>query len=1147
MKSFVGAIPLLGIPMLLLVLSMQSFGQAVYGSIFGTVTDSSGAVVQNAKVTVTDESKGTSATYVTNLSGNFSVINLLPDTYDVKVEAPGFGPAESQHVQVAADTGVRIDLTIKPGSQTQTVQVTTEAPQLTTDRSDVAVVFNQEAVEDLPIFNRNFTQFELLSPGTVLQTDYFTSTTENPQGSQQIFVNGQTFGGTSWQLDGTDNRDPVLGDIIINPNLDAVAEMKITNQNFDAEFGNAISGVITAQTKSGNNAFHGSAFEFRRSGDQLARNPFTQFAPDPATGRYIPPTLWNQFGGSLGGPILKNKLFFFGDDQSTRQKAGTTVQAAVPTELARTTCLAATGFCNLSEYLGGGQNQIYDPASGGPNGVGRTPFADNMIPANRLSVQAVTLLGLLPAPTGPGITNNYIAAGTGGYNVDQFDLRLDGQISERLHSFARYTFFNSHLDGTPAFGVLGGPGFGYGDYSGHDFSRDHSVAAGLDYALNSSLLTDFRVGWFQYYVHNLKYDEGIDEATQLGLPGLNTTAYEDTTGMPTINVAGLQSFGDNVANCNCPLTEMEHQFQLVDNWTKTLGNHSIRFGGDIRLAQNLRSASDENRAGVLNFTQLGTALGTGGGGLGLGTFLLGDVTTFNRYVVTNSHAGEHQKRIFFFAQDTWRVTSKLTLNYGLRWEDIFPETVTVSGDGGLVNLADGFLHVAGIGGVPTNGGQQNNLKNFAPRLGLAYSPNQRMVFRLGYGRSFDEGVYGSIFGTALTHNIPVIADQTLQGASSYDAAFSLGVGPIPYVQPVIPADGLIPLQNNVSYPSARPSQMELPTVDMYNLSFQQQVTPSTSFQIAYVGNRGAHVSPGDSAGYNANEPEIGPGPQPERRPLFNRYVNGTSVCCNTDLTSEALVATNTYNSLQARLDKRFSRGLQLGVYYTWERAMGYLDDYFDIDPRTNYGVNDFNRDNDFTSNALYELPVGKGKEFGGNSSTWLNEIIGDWQVNNVTTWAGGVPFTPGYQECTADEDVDALGGALCRPNLIGSSFPYNKGSFNPAGESVQYFVPVAPMPLNGSTSGPFQRPQQYTVGNIGRNSAIGPRLFTSDMSAFKTFKIRERVNAQFRFEAFNVFNHPALGQPNTCVDCTTGTPGQITGLILGSQMRQLQFGAHITF
>jgi len=316
---------------------------------------------------------------------------------------------------VNADTGTDVNAQFQVGSASEQVEVTAEAPQLKTDRSDVAIEFNEKYVDDLPILNRNFTSFELLSPGTQ-KLGWGHAATENPQGSQQIFVQGQHFSGTAYELDGTDNQDHILGIIVVNPNLDAVTETKVALQNYDAEFGKAVAGVVTAQTKSGSNDIHGSGFWFRRTDALQARDPFTQFAPDPVTHRFLPSSRWQQFGGSVGGPIIKNKLFFFGDYQATRQSSGITNQLTVPTALVQKTCnptTNTTGYCDLSEYLSAaagsqGGGQVYDPSSQPftGNGGNRTAFgpqpaagcSGNCIPIGRISPQAAAILALFPAP-----------------------------------------------------------------------------------------------------------------------------------------------------------------------------------------------------------------------------------------------------------------------------------------------------------------------------------------------------------------------------------------------------------------------------------------------------------------------------------------------------------------------------------------------------------------------------------------------------------------------------------------------------------------------------------------------------------------------------------------------------------------------------
>src|SRR5882762_2023638 len=380
--------------------------QAVYGSIIGTVTDPSGAAVANAKVTVTSQTKNTSVEATTNESGNYSVTHLIPDVYTVRVEGEGFKVLQFKDIIVNADSSAPVNAQFQVGSTSEQVEVTAEAPQLKTDRADVAIEFDSRMVENLPILNRNFTSLELASPGTQ-KLGWGHAATENPQGSQQIFVQGQHFSGTAYELDGTDNQDPILGIIVVNPNLDAVTETKVALQNYDAEFGKAVAGVVTAQTKSGSNDIHGSAFWFRRSDANQARDPFTQFQRDKITGRFLPRARWQQFGGSVGGPVIKNKLCFFGDYQGTGQTSGITNQLSIPTARVQSTCNPASnatsatpGFCDLSEYAAAGLpggGQAYDPSSGTPkvgNGGTRAPFGPgglctgNCIPIGKISPQA---------------------------------------------------------------------------------------------------------------------------------------------------------------------------------------------------------------------------------------------------------------------------------------------------------------------------------------------------------------------------------------------------------------------------------------------------------------------------------------------------------------------------------------------------------------------------------------------------------------------------------------------------------------------------------------------------------------------------------------------------------------------------------------
>ena len=395
--------------------------QAVYGSIAGTVVDSTGAAVPGATVVITSVDRKTVDTVVTSSTGFYTKDRLLPGRYEVKAELSGFKSSVVSSVRVSVDTQSKVDFTLQVGEVSETVMVEGSSV-LKSDRADVATTLTKEQLTELPILDRNFTKFVLLTPGAA-RLGWNHATTENPQQSIQTMVNGQHFSGTGYQLDGTENRDPILGIIVINPNLEAIGESKVTSQNYAAEFGQATAGVVSVQTKSGTNEIQGSAFWVGLTDNFQARNPFTQPKDKP-----LPETTRNQFGGSIGGPIIKNKWFFFADYAGLRSTVGGSVLEAVPTARARTG--------DLSEY----GVDIFDPLSGDGTPATRTQFPGKVIPQSRLSPQALAILNLLPLPNAPGTVNgtrdNYLGSGSETFDSDAFDVRLDGRLSDRRTSSA---------------------------------------------------------------------------------------------------------------------------------------------------------------------------------------------------------------------------------------------------------------------------------------------------------------------------------------------------------------------------------------------------------------------------------------------------------------------------------------------------------------------------------------------------------------------------------------------------------------------------------------------------------------------------------------------------------------------------------------
>jgi len=539
----------------------------------------------------------------------------------------------------------------------------------------------------------------------------------------------------------------------------------------------------------------------------------------------------------------------------------------------------------------------------------------------------------------------------------------------------------------------------------------------------------------------------------------------------------------------------------------------------------------------------------------------------------------------------------------LRWEIYFPESVNGKQQGGFANPVEGIIRVAGVGPYGLNGNINNSWKALAPRLGIAYQVTPKTVVRLGYGRSFDMGVFGSNFGHAVTQNLPVLVNQQVTALNNgqpnvanvaYFSAFNFATGPPAFAFPAIPANGALPLGgplNNVA-PRMRPTFQRLPTLDAWNATVQHQITATMTIEVGYVANKATHVFAGNGPAYDLNPVPYGPGtaivtaagvtpsftpntPADQRRPFFNHFsypgfidpkTGTTLMCCGPNIMSNYFGndANAHYNSLQVKADKRFSHGLQFNASYVFAHATNQSADggfLYAVDKSRSTGPDDFNRNHVFIWNAVYQLPFGRGKSFAGGAGGVLNRIIGGWQISNTTTWASGLPFTANAGECGLIHDTGP-----CLPDITGG-FPVGASSFDPATHQVTYFTPVAALTypasaltvgtdactLSRPTAGPFSLPACGTGGNVGRNTFRGPGAFWDNASVSKTIPITERFSSEFRMDVFNLFNHPVLGNPSTCIDCHGATDGKITGLassttgLANNGMRYLQFGLKLLF
>jgi len=1130
---------------LLLVFGTAAIAQQVFGSIIGTVTDSSGSAVANAKVTITDINKGTTFETTTNNSGNYTKGQLIPGTYGVIIEAPGFAKAVSNQLTVQVDQATQFNAAMQVGSVQQQVEVTASAPLLQTDRADVAQTFTSQQISQLPSIGRNLQSYELLNPGTV-KMGWGHASDENPQGSIQGIVNGLPFYMTGYYLDGTVNQDPILGIIVINPTFDSVNEVKQSNQDYDAEFDSFAAGLFTYSTKSGSNSLHGDAFEYlylNTPGFQdFARNPLNSAEDNGA-----PTTHQNQFGGSIGGRIIKDKLFFFGDAQLTRTLNGGSVLTSVPT--------AAERNGDLSDWLAlGSQYQIYCPNT---TGAARVPAPNNNVLAcGNISPQAAALLKYFPMPnTNGGLPyNNYATSGTVTKTSNQWDTRWDYYLNEKNTFFGRYSYAAFTEQAPGAFGDLaGGPDFANANYAGNSQALNQSVAAGWTYTKSPTTINEFRFGFMHYHVTDVPNGFGSQPASQAGIPNLNQDATY-TSGMPAFYIENPISneelgYALGINQCNCPLDENERQYQFVDNLSHIVGNHSFKVGADIRYALNLRVPSDSHRSGEVHFTNSGTALvnadGSTSNGLALATFLLGDVTSFSRYVSSSTNAQEHQKRLFWYGQDEWRPTSKLTLTYGVRWEMIFPETVNGPGNGAELNLNTGLLDVFGTGLTSNHGYQAMNWHNFAPRVGIAYQITPKTVVRTGYGWTYSLGTFGSNFGHNVTQNPPVLANQSLNQQSvcgnGFCEIFNLASGP------PAPATFTVSPQGTMACPAGvdcktRPGIFTMPVAYAYNIMVQRQVTSKISVSGGYVGNSGRHGPLGPGGNNIDNNPVYFlpgyTGNQNLLRPFDGLYGPRYNYGITASIDNYCNCANSQYNSFQGIFTIKDLAGYSLQGNYTYQVAKG--------DGNGNAGSYSFLYDRPLGYGNVgsiptqqwvlvnnYDLPFGRGRKFGANSNKFVDAVFGGWNVSGIFTYYSGLLFSPSIGSYPA-----GTGQPYTGPNNnpdVGTGSPYVANR-----NRNQWIV--------GGLGGPFRLPAANTFGTYPINTLVGPQFVNLDAAIMKQFSITERLKFMLRLDATNSLNHTNLGSPNN--DITSPNVGQITSIAfsgnLGS-MRRVQYSGTFTW
>lgn len=1066
--------------LLLVSLSPPAFGQAITGTLIGRVTDASGGVVVGAKVTVANENTGASSSRLTDTQGEYVAPYLPPGNYRIAVEYTGFRTAVSTGNVVQVNQTGRVDFTLTPGAVTEEVNVSATAPQVESTTSEIGQVVADHQIQSLPLNGRLFEQLVTLTPGAVAAG--FADFGENPAAAGALSsihasVNGLPWSGNNYTLDGVNNAEPLNAFINLSPPLDSIQEFKVQTNNPSAEYGAFGGAIVNLSMKSGTNEFHGSLFEFLRN-DKLNARDF--FAETKA------PFKTNQFGGTFGGPIRKDKLFFFMDYQGLRERQGRTQVITVPTPLQRQGILTE-----------GNQPPIYDPLNG-------QPFGGNIIPPGRIDPVTAQVANIWPLPNRARLVNNYVENNSLAEQVDQFDVKGDWQITSRDTIFGRESMAQRTLTDPNPGNIFIAPGPGGSGTNSN--SRNQNAVAGYTHTFSPTKINEFRAGFNRFAVTHLASDFGIPENNTLGIPNGNIAGQANTFGIARFSIPGFQQTGgpgwtDAVRIANI--------FQYTDNFTWIRSRHTFKFGTDIRRVQSTLTNPQSAPRGEFDFDQNYTSnKGASGTGSGWASFLLGYPNTVIRDFV-NTRPAVRMLFTGYYVQDDFRVSPSLTLNLGVRW-DLFTRPVEKYNRQSNFNLGTGLIDVASSNNRGPN--VDNFYGSWGPRVGFAYSPdNGKTAFRGAYGISYFPDNFGATGGT-LERNYPFFLINDLTSPTQFTPFRTVSGDGLPgyIVVPLQPH--LVPPPGFDVYIVARNFRQDMS--QMWNFSIQRQITSSLMFEAAYVSTKGSHLY----RDRDINVPFPGPGPIPARRPYASIAPTISSIHQrNGDGDSN-------YQSGQFKLSKRYSAGLTMLVSYTFSKSIDDVSNIlFPLADRLNRGLSagfkQVDVPHNFVASYSYELPFGRGRQYLSQGSRVVDAFLGGWAVNGITTVQSGKPLV-----------------------IQTSSSLLNTGTGNWADITCSS-VSTPKKVENWFDTGCFANPAPFRFGNSGIGHVRGPGLHNWDFSAFKGFRVDERRNFEFRAEIFNIFNMAHFSNPGTTLGTTSF--GQISSTSLPP--RQIQLGLKFLF
>ena len=1104
---------------LLLIFACSVVSAQVTGTILGSVVDPTDRGIVGATITLTDLNKGTIKTSPTDEVGNFNVPFLPIGTYRVTAESAGFKRAQSSEVVLNVDDKKRVDFKLEVGSATESITVQATAPLVRADSAELGEVIGVGAVAELPLNGRNFAQLVYLVPGVTSGQpgeNLGGSSTFNPRAGSNFNALGSQGNANGWLVDGISDNEYTFNTVIDQPSVESIQEFKVLTGTFSAEYGRG-AGVVTTQTKSGSNELHGSGFEFLRNSYMDARNFYN------ARPQLQPPFRRNQFGASAGGRIIKNRTFFFGDYYGWREYKGQTYTNSVPSALERTG--------NFSDWKDSKGNLIgvYDPTTTqSANGViTRQQFPGNIIPTSMINPVGANVVSLYPLPNAAGLTSNYVSAVARTVDDNGFNTRVDHRITDKDSAFVRYFFEHYNLiapQGQSACCLPSPPDliskFDLGPYvAGTQNTKlwTSGLAVNETHVFGPTLVNEFLLGYMRFDPITFQSDYGHDTANKLGVMGINF-APPATTGIPGIAPADFTGFsgGPNMA----PVNPRETVMQIGDTVSKTIGRHQVKFG--YRYIRNLLSPYDHtNSRGAVNFADNFTNNPqTNSGGNGVATMLLGWTTSGSRGVMLDVPYMTNQEHAAF-VEDDWKISRRLTLNLGLRW-DVFMPDVEVHDHMANFNLATLNMGYAGVNGVSRTAGKETRWNDFGPRIGFAWDPSGtgKMVVRGGYGRSY---MPMNASATGLPDfQVPWIVAQSYAAETNPLGMSAVSTIARPFLQNPVPVQPKTTAELNALNPSVIGNGWNnlTPNYQSWNLDIERQFSETLLGEVAYAGSRGIHLL----VGYNPNEVEPGPGTLASKRLI--QALNNMSGISEDDPRNMS-----NYHGLQAKLTKRLSKGVQFLISYTYARALDYGGSAANgggsvgnVQTVTNfkagYGPSGFDIMHRFVGSGLFELPFGKGRHFLSNGVP--SRIFGGIELNVITTWQTGLPMT-----LTMATGVN--NGAPSWPNRIGSGIASHPDPY-------QWYDPTA-----------FAAPPSNTYGNSARGVLYQPGFKDFDLSAQRKFALRERLNLQLRLDAFNALNAPIFGAPATTFNPTAsaGVNGRITTTNIDN--RELQVSARIQF